>query len=485
MVRAIAINGIIFIPNFRKSFMNPAWSTRCLVLASFLMLFSACSTKKPMANSVASNNTVPIEYNRIINEKSIITINYALYNKGVIDTFHYFVDSLFKEEWSFPDYDASAKLKRSGNMNVEMIGRQILVELPTDIAFKKSTFLGDLNANGQVLLKFVSEISIDTFWVMRLKTKLVSNEWIKKPKLSIGFANLPIETISNMVFNKVKPMIEEGIDQGIESNFNLRNSIMDVTRRMSTPYKLHELYGGWMYMVPDTAFMAGVKNKQGITTGQISIQTKTVVSSSKPDTKLFPKLPIMIWKEKLRDTSRLALQMDFTYGFLDTLVGQDAVGQTFEEGGKKITINRVRFGPLGQDLSITVNTSGSFNGDIIMTGRPVFDKVTRILSVPNANVSIRTGNVLHQAAAWLLKGKIKDQLQKSLEIPLNDKLKLAQQNIDQFIDQYYNPYNMTVTAKMADVDLKDLSPRAEKITSTIYTDIYIHALFKDLSFFRE
>lgn len=66
---------------------------------------------------------------------------------------------------------------------------------------------------------------------------------------------------------------------------------------------------------PDTAFMAGVKNKQGITTGQISIQTKTVVSSSKPDTKLFPKLPIMIWKEKLQDTQQIGITNGFHLWF--------------------------------------------------------------------------------------------------------------------------------------------------------------------------
>ncbi|MCB0646772.1 MAG: DUF4403 family protein [Saprospiraceae bacterium] len=453
-----------------------------LLLCLIATTYQSCKTKS--LPPVAATNTIDYDYNKVITEKSLITINYSLYNKGIRDTFEVIIDTIFAEEWDFPEYDIKANLKRSGQMKVELVNNQILVDLPAEITLTKDSFLGRLKANGTATLQFVSTLNIGSDWTMRTTTKLVGNQWTKKPKLTIGIANLPIETISNAAIDKVKPLIEEGIDQSIADNFDLKSTMMDVTKKMNTPIKLHDLYGGWMYMVPDTAYMTGIKNKQGISAGQIAIQAKTVVSSAKPDVTKFPKLPYLIWKNTLADTSRLSLQMDFNYSFLDSIAREKIVGQTITESGKTITVTNVKTGPLGQDLAITVTTTGSYKGDIIISGRPKYDKQLQILSVPNASVSVRTGNVLHQAAAWLLQGKIKSELQKALEFPLHDKLQLAQASIDQFIDDYYNPYNMTVTAKINKIDLSDLSPRAEKVTTTISSGMYINVLFKDLSFFR-
>lgn len=448
------------------------------------MTFISCKTKAvmPVVSPVVNTD---YDYNRVISEKSLITLNYSLYNKGIQDTLQVIIDTIFATAWEFPDYDMVAKLKRSDKMKVELSNKQILVELPAEITLTKESFLGQIKANGVAKMQFVSSIHIDSIWRMSTVTKLVGYEWLKKPKLSIGIANLPIETIANAAIDRTKNLMVEGIDQAITDNFNLRTTMTDVTKMMNTPIKLHELYGGWVYMVPDTAFMTGFKNKQGVSSGQVAIQAKTVVSTSKPDVTKFPKLPYLIWKSTMADTSRLSLQMDFDYSFLDSLAKEQVVGQSFADAGKSITVTNVKFGPLGQDLAITVTAKGSYNGDIVISGRPKYDKYLQILSVPNANVSVRTGNVLHQAAAWLLQGKIKTELQKALEIPLHDKIDAAQASIDEYIDNYYKAYHMTVTAKMNNVDLRDLSPRAEKVTTTISSGMYIHVLFKDLSYFRD
>lgn len=443
-----------------------------------------CKTKSPVSSAIPAS-TPDYDYNKIISEKSLITLNYSLYNKGIRDTFEVLIDTIFAYDWDFPEYDMKATLKRAGKMNVELANNQILVDLPTEITLVKESFLGQIRANGTAKLQFVSTLQIDSSWALKTTTLLVGNEWIKKPKLSLGFANLPIETISNAALGKVKPLIEEGIDQSIQDNFNLRTTMMDVTKKMNTPIRLHEIYGGWVYMVPDTAYITGIKNKQGISSGQIAIQAKTVVSSVEPDIKLFPKLPHLIWKTKLVDTSKLALQMDFAYSYMDSLAREQVVGQTFADGARSITVTNVKCGPIGQDLAFTVTTTGSYKGDLVISGRPRYDSQLQVIKVPNASVSVRTGNVLHSAAAWLLQGKIKTELQKALEFPLHDKLASAQAAIDKYIDDYYNPYNMTVTAKMNNLDLKDLSPRAEKVTTTITSGLYINVLFKDLSFFRE
>jgi len=136
-------------------------------------------------------------------------------------------------------------------------------------------------------------------------------------------------------------------------------------------------------------------------------------------------------------------------------------------------------------LSLNVTVSGSFDGDIVLLGVPYYDSFNKMLRVKDIDFELRTSNVLHKAAAWIMKGKIKNELGKAMEFPLKDKLKEAQDEIDRQVYKYYNPYNMNVIAKMGDIDISEVQPKAEKVISTIKMKMYISTFFKDMSFFRD
>jgi hypothetical protein len=454
----------------------------CGFLVVVVIMFGCGSSKKGMtpAQIISAAKDQPE-----LLDKSMITINYSIYNKGIRDTFHYFIDSLYGMDWLLDEYDATVTLQRTSDVSVEFSGRNILMSLPTKFQVVKKTFLGDITANGEVKLQFLSTFEIDTLWKFTTKTALTKYEWIQKPKLNMGITSLPVEAISNQIFDRVKPMIEESIDEGIRFNFDLRSSMLEITRNIATPYKMEGMYDGWIYMIPDTAFMTGAKSKRDVTTGIVAIQTKTVISSERPAASLFPKLPKLVWKENVKDSSTIALKMDFTYNFLDSIARGEVVGKTFNDGGRSIKVNNIKIGPLGQRLSITVSVSGSFNGNIVLLGIPYYDSFNKMLKVKDIDFELRTSNILHKAAAWIMKGKIKNELGKAMEFPLKDKLKDAQDEIDRQVYNFYNPYNMSVIAKMGDIEISDVQPKAEKVISTIKMKMYISTFFKDMSFFRD
>jgi hypothetical protein len=464
-------------------------SLYCFILV-FTLSLHACSKSSAsmmqanLAPQVVSQVTQPVqEVYKIIEEKSSITINYSITNKSVTDTFQFVVDSVFKEDWYLEDYKVRSKLKRKGPMKVEFSKKDILVELPLSIEVIKETFLGNVSVKGSTIMKFVSNIDIDSTWTLKTKTKLVSNEWTEKPTLSVG-VNLPIEPIADRVMDRIKPMIETGIDQSIRESFNLRSMILEVNKQYSTPYQMHEVFGGWFYMVTDSTYLTPLTNKVGVSSGKIKLTTKTIASSEKPSKLIFPKIPKVAWINSIPDNSKLVLQMDLAYPYLDSIANAEIAGKTFEEGGKKITVHRVRISPLGQKLQIAIQVSGDVDGEIIASGIPIYDKSISTIMIKEIDFAFRTMNILQKAAAWLLKGKIKSELDKATQFPINDKIKLAQTQLDKTIDQYYNPYNMQVTAKLGEPDITLFYPMAEKLTATIVIDAYIHALFKDLSFFR-
>lgn len=453
-----------------------------------ILFLSACSKKiqpdfatSPMAAATYSTTDI----NKLLEEKSNLVINYSISKKAIRDTFQFIVDSVFKEEWIIDEYKIKSKLSRVGEMVVEMNNKDILVELPLSIAISKGTFLGNVEATGEVKMNFIAKIDIDTLWLLQTNTKLTSHEWTKKPKLNVGGLNLPFESVSNIIINRAKAIIEKGIDQSIKESFNLRSMIMEVTQNYAKPYKIHELYGGWFYMIPDSAYLTGVVNKQSTINGKIMLTAKTKVTSSESKNTLFPKMPKVKWADKLNDSSNISLVMDLGYDFLDSLANENMKGQTFEEGGKSITIQNVKVGPLGNKLQITAKVSGSINGDIIIAGTPVYDKNLKILKINDLSMNVRTNNVLVSTAAWLLKGKINRELLKMSEFPFDQKIKEAQKLLDKMVDDYYQPYKMQVTASVGNPDIPLFQTKADHLAAGIQFNLYIHALFKDLSFFRD
>jgi hypothetical protein len=451
-----------------------------------IIFISSCSKKvQPAALApVQTESYTTADINKLLEEKSAITINYSISKKAIRDTFQFIVDSVFKEDWIIDEYKIKSKLTRAGEMVVEMNNKDILVELPLFITISKGTFLGNVDASGEVKMSFIAKLDIDTLWNLQTATKLVSHEWTKKPKLNIVGLNLPFESVSNIIINRAKKIIEEGIDQSIRESFNLRSMIMDVTKNYAKPHKIHDLYGGWFYMIPDSAYLSGVVNKQSTINGKIMLTAKTRVTSTESKNIIFPKTPKVRWSDRIKDSSNISLVMDLGYDFLDSLANESIKGQTFEEGGKSITVQSVKVGPLGNKLQITAKVSGSLNGDIILAGTPVYDKYLKILKINDISLSVRSKNVLVSAAAWLLKGKIHRELLKMSEFPLDQKIKDAQKILDKMVDDYYQPYKMQVTASVGNPEIPLFQTKADHLAAGIKFNLYIHALFKDLSFFR-
>ena len=456
-----------------------------ILFFSLIFLILSCSKKTNNISDTQLNYGVSNDVSSLVEDKSTITINYSIANKALRDTFQFIIDSVFKEEWIIDEYKVKSKITRTAPMNIEMNNKDILVELPISILISKGTFVGNVEAKGEVLMRFVSKLDIDSMWILKTTTKLISHEWTQKPKLNVGGLNLPFEGISNLIINRAKNIVEDGIDQSIRESFNLRSMIMDITQNYAKPYQLHNVYGGWFYMIPDSAYLTGIVNKQNTINGKIMLVTRTKVSSSKPSNTIFPKMPKVAWVDKLKDSSRINLLMDFSYSYLDSIANAAYKGQSFEESGKRITIQNVRVGPMGKKLQITARVSGSFNGDILLVGQPQYNKNLQIIKINDANISVRTNNVITSTAAWLLKGKINKELQKMTEFAVHEKIKNAQQQLDKMVDDYYQPYQMQVTVRIDEPDIPLFQPRAEFLTASISTKLYIHTLFKDLSFFRD
>ncbi len=453
--------------------------TRMIYFSTVLLIASCSSSKKSVAIEPEPDYFVAPDLNSVIN------INYKIKKQSLTDTFNFVMDDMMKEELKFDDYNATVKLKRIGNVLVEFQGKSALVTIPMQVDVVKKTSIKDFKATGNLEMTFLSNFDIQKDWKLKTETMMVEHKWTKKPAIDLGILNLPIETLANFVIRKTRTDMEKNIDNSMREEYNLPLIIKEVAKYTLTPFELDSIYGGWFQMKADSAFLTPAINTKSYIEGKISLKTQVNLSSSKPGLDHFDiKTPPFAWKEKVRDSSLIQLIMELDYEHLQNVAKKNFVGKKFAESGKNIEILNIEVGKSNGRLQLAVDVKGSFNGKLILQGIPTFDKSKSLLYGDQVDVSVKTGNVLHKAASWLLKGKIKNELDKMLHFNIAENLNQVQEQVNQQVTAMNKKYKMELKATIGSVVIDNMALRPQNINAYISVKLWLGTTLDNLYLFQ-
>ena len=107
--------------------------------------------------------------------------------------------------------------------------------MPLDLFVKKDFGIGQINADGIVTLSFVTNFEIQPDWSLKTETELSKYDWVKEPKLDLGFIQLPISAVANRLVEFSRTRIATIIDTQIQENFILKDYIGEAWNRLQQP----------------------------------------------------------------------------------------------------------------------------------------------------------------------------------------------------------------------------------------------------------
>lgn len=410
---------------------------------------------------------------------SEISVNYRIHKKAIKDTFNLLLDQYIIENVELPKVNVQVSLEKYDDANLEFSEKDVLITLPLNINLSKETFLKNLKANGQLELQFVSQVDIDSSWNLMTQTKMFDYRWIEKPQLDIGLVQLPIEHIATMLIERIKSKLEEQIDRSIREEFSLRQKVLNVLQYIETPLETDPSLGIWMQLNPEMVKMTGILNSEEWSSGIVQVNGSAKLFSEKLSPNIAGiQLPKFQWQEELNDTSHLFVFSDITYAHIDQQLKLNFVNQTFREADKEITIEDIAIGKEDDHLVVHAKSSGSFNGTIIIKAKPKFDKGQQSFYAEDMKIKLKTNNVLHKAAAWMLKGKIKSQIEEMCKISIKDHLDDFQQKIDDQITKFKKEDGLEIASKIQNVSVTDFILDGDRIHAmfdvgfTLNIDVY-------------
>lgn len=450
-----------------------------VILALFVILCSSCKTSKNLSSiEVSKTKFVAPEL------KSTLNVHYKIDKQAIRDTFNTLIDSYLSQDMEMEAMGMDVVVEKRGEVSVEFSGRQVLTTLPLDIKLSKETLLSNINASGSLRLDFITALDMDNSWVIKTNTVLEHYEWIEKPSVSLGGFSLPLGNLANSIIDKSKAELERQINNSVSDQLVIKDKVMDLIRYVEKPIEMDTVLNSWVQVIPEKIFMSEIKNERNWTTGNVTIQGRTKVSSSKPEAIPGLTLPEFAWEESLDDTSHISMVLDIGYEQIEQYLNQNFKGRTFSNDGKEVVVNDIKLTSEGKKFVGIADVSGSFNGKLKISGNPVFDNEKQLFFVEDVDVSVSTKNILHRAGAWLLKGKIKNQLSDLMYFKVEDSIRLIQDQIDSELQNYQVKDQMNLIADLRRLNIEKFVMGSDRIHAFTTINLYLETQVLDMRLFN-
>ncbi|MBI5916240.1 MAG: DUF4403 family protein [Bacteroidetes bacterium] len=406
---------------------NAKW----LLIFSIFGLLSACKSAQPAkpAEYYDTPNTEP--------EPSVINIPIRFYKTELLKSINDQIGDLLYEDTNMKDDGMMMRAKKRESITIDIDDQEIRYRVPVDLWVKKDLMLSDVEAEGALALEFVTRYHIKEDWSLETETELTSHKWLREPVVKLGFADLPVTAIANIVLKNIKKDFAKSIDREVKDLFNLRKQIEATWKEMHDPYLLSEEYQAWLLLNPQSIGMTPFQSNGTTVQSTIVVVTKpTIFLGEKPTSPAITKLPDFAYSIAGVDGFSLYLNTEIPFKEAERLSRQNMVGEVFSYKKKQVVVEDIKLFGQGNQLVVNTKLKGSYTGNVYLIAKPEYNANKNKIELKNVEFDFSTQKTLLKSASWLFKGPMKKQIQESLNFYLNYNLEDAKTAIRQELQNY-------------------------------------------------
>ncbi|MEK7256416.1 MAG: DUF4403 family protein, partial [Bacteroidota bacterium] len=329
---------------------------------------------------------------------------------------------------------------------------------------KNDLTLTDVEAEGSLALEFSTRYNIKPDWSLETKTEVSGYKWIQQPVVKLGFADLPVTSIANLVLNQTKKELSKGIDEEVAGLFDLKKEIETAWKEMHDPVQLSEEYKTWLLLNPQSISMTPLKANGNFVEATVIVVSKPTISlGEKPTTPQVSRLPPFQFGSVAGDDFTMYLSTEIPFKEAERLSRQNMVGEVFTQGKKQVKVEDIELFGQGNKLVVNTKLSGSYNGSVYFTGKPVFNADKNKIEMQEVDFDFTTQKTLLKTASWLFKGTLKKKVQDNLNFFLKYNLDDTRQMIQQELDNYQIAPGIAMKGNLEELNLSHVYIAADAI----------------------
>jgi Domain of unknown function (DUF4403) len=411
---------------------SPIANTKLILCFAILLLAVGCKTSQA-AKPDEFYNTVSTEI-----EPSVINIPLKFYKTELLKAINDKIGDMLYEDNNLSDDGLALRAKKRENITIDINDKEITYRVPVDLWIKKDVVISTVEAEGSLALEFTTKYNIKPDWSLETQTELKNHKWLKEPVVKLGFADLPITPIANLVLKQGRTSFAKSIDTEVKNLFDLKKEMERTWKEMHDPFMVSEEFQTWLLMNPQSVSMTPMKSNGNTVESTVVVITKPAVYlGEKPAASTPTKLPAFTYAIAA-GTENFSLFLDTAVPFKEAerLSRQNMVGEVFSYKNKQVKVEDIGLYGQGNKLVVRTTLKGSYNGDVYLIAKPEYNAEANQIQLKDVDFDFSSQKVLMKSASWLFKGPMKKQIQDNLDFYLNYNLEDSKKAIQDNLNDY-------------------------------------------------
>lgn len=135
----------------------------------------------------------------------------------LINEFNLYLGKIPQSQLKFEIKGATVKLKRIKLTKIGLSLDKLFASLAVSVSVVKKTLLTDVTADGIIEIGSYIDYTISRDWQLDSSFHYAKHRWLKKPDISIGLIQFPVESIVDNLIDKQKTQLETTFNQQLAS----------------------------------------------------------------------------------------------------------------------------------------------------------------------------------------------------------------------------------------------------------------------------
>ena len=291
----------------------------------------------------------------------------------------------------------------------------------------------------------------------KIKLQVKRNEPQALDKCEVCFWG---QDITNQVLNGLTTELDSTRAQ-LEREYglyNLKPQFQQVWNELSKAYNI--LGYGWMQINPQQIQVNNLFARNDSLFIYLGLKARPRVSFEKPTEYVLP-MPDMGSAGRM-DGFDIFVDAELNYDSLTRIMNSQIAGRSFDfkKGpvNKKFVIRRAElYGSGNERLIVRVDFTGTNDGTVYLTGKPVYNPESRILEIADMDFDIRTKNVLLNTADWLFNRRIVQEISRQTRFELGAFIDSAKTMMNTQMNREWYP-GVYSEGAVNDIRLTDIYP---------------------------
>jgi hypothetical protein len=297
-------------------------------------------------------------------------------------------------------------LKISGKVRAKVVGIKIKNETPVE---------AEINIHLSTTLHF------DSLWNLVAESELKKIDWVKEPKVKIGFVKLNLRgQIEKILENKESHILDKA-DAAVKQILNTQKVAADIWRDIQKPIRINKK-GVEIWLKPYAVSLSGRLEDTESDLISMMFELKTFTRIYFDDDSIPPSNPVVPSFKKSAsngDSLNIYVHSLIRFDMLNRFLNRELMDKPLSAKGFSTTIKKVRVYGTPTGLAIELKVKGDVDGTLYVKGTPVFDSLTNKFSLKDFDFDISTENSLLSSADWLLHSTALDLVSEKLNIDVS------------------------------------------------------------------